>query len=217
MGPQDSNFVIYSASYKDARVARIAYTTDEWRDEDRSLVYALKNKASQASLRKTVSLEAELLEYYVCKFKQLDLELLRQLVRLLETMDESSIDRNEVDVLLNEFRQVRNKNIASLLKEIDQGKIIDSNGTLQKEAQLIVNGDKSDSAEKGGIDLNSVQIERTGHVIEMQFDPVQLERLMQGPFEGFMPVIIDIQHMPSPFELLGINQSEKESELLAKI
>jgi len=39
--------------------------------------------------------------------------------------------------------------------------------------------------------------------------------LMQGGFKGFVPVIINIKPISSPFQLLGINPV-KETEVLAK-
>ena len=139
LGPKDSSLVAYSASYKDARVGRIAYIINEWKDETYPLVYALKNRASLASLTKTVSLEAELLENYLYKFKQLDLDLLKQLVSLTETMDEFNIDTDKVDNLLNDFRQKRMEIIDSLLEEINHGRISDKEGVLRKEAKMIIN------------------------------------------------------------------------------
>ncbi|MDE2027522.1 MAG: YdcF family protein [Candidatus Omnitrophica bacterium] len=69
----------------------------------------------------------------------------------------------------------------------------------------------------GGIDLNKILIHRTGHVIQMKFDPAQLNELQQGGFQGFQPVIINIQPIASPFALLGLKQPAKEPELLAKV
>ncbi len=68
----------------------------------------------------------------------------------------------------------------------------------------------------GGIDLNPVHIHRTGKTIAVQFDPAQLNALMQGGFEGFSPVIINIRPIESPLPLLGVASRREESDL-AKI
>lgn len=138
LGPRDSSLVAYSASYKDARVGRIAYIIEEWRKETYPLVYALKNKASLASLTKEDSLERGLLEKYLYRFKQLDFTLLKELVQIMETMDELNIDKGKINSLLGDFRQRRLEIINSLLKEINQGRINDRDGILQKEAKAMV-------------------------------------------------------------------------------
>jgi len=67
----------------------------------------------------------------------------------------------------------------------------------------------------GGIDLNQINILRKGKTVNVQFDPAQLNELMQGGVEGFTPVIINMTHISSPFQLLGINPA-KGLEALAK-
>jgi hypothetical protein len=69
---------------------------------------------------------------------------------------------------------------------------------------------------KGGIDLNQINVLRNGKKVLVQFDPAQLNELMQGGFQGFTPVIINITRIQSPFQLLGLNPA-KEPELLAKV
>jgi len=56
---------------------------------------------------------------------------------------------------------------------------------------------------------------RNGKTINVQFDPAQLTALEQGGFQGFVPVIINITRIASPFQLLGIKEP-KQPELLAK-
>jgi hypothetical protein len=75
---------------------------------------------------------------------------------------------------------------------------------------------KVNPAENGGIDLNQINVLRKGKTVNVQFDPAQLNELMQGGFEGFTPVIINITHISSPFQLLGINPA-KQPETLAKV
>jgi len=62
--------------------------------------------------------------------------------------------------------------------------------------------------ENGGIDLNQINVNRTGKTVNVQFDPAQLNQLMQGGFEGFTPVITSMTHISSPFQLLGINPAK---------
>jgi len=69
----------------------------------------------------------------------------------------------------------------------------------------------------GGIDLNQISVKHTGKTVNVQFDPAQLNELMQGGFQGFTPVIINMTPISSLFALLGINLPAKEEELLAKV
>jgi hypothetical protein len=73
---------------------------------------------------------------------------------------------------------------------------------------------KANVAENGGIDLNQINVLRKGKTVNVQFDPAQLNALEQGGFQGFTPVIINIQYISSPFQLLGINPPKQE--VLAK-
>jgi hypothetical protein len=73
-----------------------------------------------------------------------------------------------------------------------------------------------DAAMKGGIDLNQIEVNRTGKIIKMDFDPAQLNEFMKNGFEGFEPVIIKIAPIQSPLPLLGVGP-RREEEQLAKV
>ncbi len=68
---------------------------------------------------------------------------------------------------------------------------------------------------KGGIDLNQINIRRTGKAIQIQFDPAQLNAIEQDGFEGFTPVITNIIRIQSPLPLLGVTVSN-DSRMFAK-
>ena len=70
--------------------------------------------------------------------------------------------------------------------------------------------ESKDNAQVGGIDLNQINVNREGRAVVVQFDPAQLNQLMQGGFEGFMPVIINITPIQSPLPLLGVNPRKDE-------
>jgi hypothetical protein len=63
--------------------------------------------------------------------------------------------------------------------------------------------------ENGGIDLNQIDVSRTGRTIDVKFDPAELNTLLQGGFQGFTPVIIKITPIQNPLSLLGINSASK--------
>ena len=76
--------------------------------------------------------------------------------------------------------------------------------------------DKVMNSGPGGIDLNQINVKRTGKTINVQFDPAQLNALEQSDFKGFTPVITGFRYIQSPYPLLGINAPAKETEELAK-
>ena len=57
-----------------------------------------------------------------------------------------------------------------------------------------------------GIDFNQISVNHTGKMVNVQFDPLELDELMQGGFEGFNPVITKIIAISSPFQLLEANK-----------
>jgi|GEM_PF-3427580 len=59
------------------------------------------------------------------------------------------------------------------------------------------------AAENGGIDLKQIDVEHSGRKIAVQFDPVELNELMQGGFEGFTPVIINVTPIRDTVHLLN--------------
>jgi hypothetical protein len=84
---------------------------------------------------------------------------------------------------------------------------------VKRDQAMLQTPDKAALAKYGGIDLNQINVKRNGKTVNVQFDPAQLNELMQGGFEGFTPVIINIQHILSPFQLLGINTPKQEVQL----
>ena len=60
---------------------------------------------------------------------------------------------------------------------------------------------------KGGIDLNQINIKHSGKTISIQFDPAQLNAIEQSGFEGFTPIITNIIRIQDPLPLFGINDT----------
>ena len=61
----------------------------------------------------------------------------------------------------------------------------------------------------GGIDLNQINLSRTGKKVKVQFDAAQLNELEQGRFDGFTPKIIGMKSILSPLPLLGVNLAKE--------
>lgn len=70
----------------------------------------------------------------------------------------------------------------------------------------------------GGIDMNAIDLDREGAGVDIQFDPRELQKiidagidgLVPSEVEGFAPVIINITPLPSVLPLLGLEPRKKE-------
>ena len=71
----------------------------------------------------------------------------------------------------------------------------------------------SSSDKVGGIDMNSIDLEREGAGVDIQFDAAELQELIDAGIDGFAPVIINITPLPSVLPLLGLEPQRKEDEL----
>jgi hypothetical protein len=89
-------------------------------------------------------------------------------------------------------------------------------GTHPASETLIIESINQAMVRDGGVDLNQINIDRTGKKVIVDFDPAQLKQLMNGGFEGFMPVIINITPVANPLPLLGIRSSSTNQELAKK-
>ena len=65
-------------------------------------------------------------------------------------------------------------------------------------------------SEVGGIDLNEINVDRQGGGVEIYFDPVELQEIIDLGITGFVPVIINITPLPSVLPLLGLAPKEEE-------
>ncbi len=72
----------------------------------------------------------------------------------------------------------------------------------------------SEQKDVGGIDLNEIEVETTGAGVNFEFDPAQVQEILDMGITGFAPVIISITPLPSVMPLLGLApKREEEFEL----
>ncbi|MBI5149751.1 MAG: hypothetical protein HZA28_03155 [Candidatus Omnitrophica bacterium] len=69
------------------------------------------------------------------------------------------------------------------------------------------------SNDVGGIDMNSIDLEREGAGVDIHFDPAELQEIIESGIDGFAPVIINITPLPSVLPLLGLEPATKEEQL----
>ncbi len=60
-----------------------------------------------------------------------------------------------------------------------------------------------DNIFNGGIQLNQIQVTRTGKTINVYFDPSLLKAIEDSDFNGFVPVLTNIIPLPDPLHLFG--------------
>ncbi len=65
----------------------------------------------------------------------------------------------------------------------------------------------------GGIDMNEIDLDREGAGVDIQFDPAELQGLIDTGIDGFAPVIINITPLPSVLPLLGLDPVVREEEM----
>ena len=130
--------------------------------------------------------------------------LARELVELARDFNGVSLDK-----IIHSEEQ--NKGIAEFVKTILN---LSQDSAMFGKVPLVSNVAKSQNL--GGIDLNQINVKRSGKTVNVQFDPAQLNALTQGGFEGFSFKIVNMSPIPSPFRLLGINPA-KEPEVLVKV
>jgi len=71
----------------------------------------------------------------------------------------------------------------------------------------------SDPQELGGINLNEINVNRQGAGVGIQFDPVEIQEIIDMGITGFAPVIINLTPLPSILPLLGLAPQKEEDYL----
>ena len=60
--------------------------------------------------------------------------------------------------------------------------------------------------------MNMIEVERQGESVSIQFDPIQVQEIIDMGITGFAPVIINITPLPSVLPLLGLAPQKEEEE-----
>jgi chromosome segregation ATPase/Zn-dependent M28 family amino/carboxypeptidase len=139
-------------------------------------------------------------------FKEIDSKLINALYGPNQAF------RNNAAQTLSMFRAVEGLPFLRELKEKEPGNRI----VVQSITDLTNINAANNHLLKGGINLNQIAVKRAGHVIQIRFDPIQLNAIEQGGFEGFTPVITSIIPIRNLLPLLGVNTTKtlvKNSEM----
>ena len=71
----------------------------------------------------------------------------------------------------------------------------------------------TEDSDVGGINLNAIEVQRQGAAsVDIQFDPVEVQQIIDMGIDGFAPVIINIIPLPSVLPLLGLAPQRDEEE-----
>jgi hypothetical protein len=138
LGPRDESMISYDGGYKDPRIARIVEVISGWRKETYPMVYALKNRASLASMAKNTSQERVRLENFLHRFKELDIILLDQLTQLMAGFDPTDIDEGQVQSVYMDLRRRKTELINELPQDLREGRMVEPGGAVQKVVTAIL-------------------------------------------------------------------------------
>jgi hypothetical protein len=66
--------------------------------------------------------------------------------------------------------------------------------------------------------MNEIDLDKQGAGVDIQFDPAELQELIDAGIDGFAPVIINITPLPSVLPLLGLEpRKEEDAEELSRL
>ena len=67
------------------------------------------------------------------------------------------------------------------------------------------------------LSMNSIDLDREGTGVDIQFDPTELQEIIESGIDGFAPVIINIVPLPSVLPLLGLEPRKEEEGELSRV
>jgi len=97
-------------------------------------------------------------------------------------------------------------------------------GTLDEEIRLLkselrgkASSPISEDPDLGGIDMNQINVDRQGYGVDIQFDPIEIQGMIDRGIDGFAPVIINLTPLPSVLPLLGLEPKREEDFELSQL
>ncbi len=123
-------------------------------------------------------------------------------------------------LMLNEYLNTLSpaaKSFAELLSRQSSSPMVDSDqrrlSSEDEDESTSAKTEATKDEKVGGIDMNSIDLDREGTGVDIQFDPAQLQEIIDAGIDGFAPVIINITPLPSILPLLGLEPQRKEEEV----
>ena len=109
-----------------------------------------------------------------------------------------------------------------LLKELVQpnpvfqayGIALDDNGKIYLAGTEITIADQDSGQVLERLDMNNIDVDRQGAGMDIQFDPIAVQEMIDMGITGFSPVIINLTPLPSVLPLLGLAPQREEDEIL---
>ncbi|MBI3617841.1 MAG: UTP--glucose-1-phosphate uridylyltransferase, partial [Candidatus Omnitrophica bacterium] len=133
--------------------------------------------------------------------------------------------KGNVEIVNASGQEVDLKQLPEIQKHIINGELvldnlkisIDGQGQVQVQSSspvsTIDDGRVTKDEDVGGIDMNAIDLDRKGAGVDIQFDPAELQEIIDAGIDGFAPVIINITPLPSVLPLLGLDPANKEEHL----
>lgn len=130
LGARKPNLIEYEFKYINKVIAEIADILEQW-ENDKSLVYAVKNQVALGVLERRSNQETERIAKYLFEVKALDFAFIKSLVKTAEAVTEADSLRHEFKHIYEEFSRRRRDVLGSLVADIESGVIRDDAGTLR--------------------------------------------------------------------------------------
>ena len=125
--------------------------------------------------------------------------------------------KGNVEIVNSSGQEVDLKQLPEMQGHISNGELVLDNLKIsingQGQVQIQSSSPVSADDEVGGIDMNTIDLDREGAGADIRFDPAQLQELIDAGIDGFAPVIINITPLPSVLPLLGLEPQRKEDDL----
>jgi hypothetical protein len=123
---------------------------------------------------------------------------------------ESSSVSQVIGFLMSVQEDDINEQIISSLRKV----VLDPNQPFEYSASSSISAQATTSDQPGGIDMNAINVDRQGSGVDIQFDPIEIQEIIDAGIDGFAPVIINLTPLPSVLPLLGLEpRKEEEMEL----
>ena len=159
----------------------------------------------------------------VLKYVVSDQELaqIQQEYNLNEIAELWLLPQKTFEEMINQDPDLFSRSLKSIIKDtpdIYQKIKPSSSPTVDSGQKLASDEIRDTNDELGGIDMNTIDLGRQGAGVDIQFDPAQLQELIDLGIDGFAPVIINIVPLPSVLPLLGLEPiKEEEGAELSKV
>ncbi len=131
LGRRMENLVEYEFRYKDPLIGRIDQALQQWTDEVKPLMYALKNAVANDVLNRRHSTELDRLAGHFFRLKRLNYEFLKAIIDKIDAQRTTNGHIPGLANIVTAFRAERRVLLCRFISDLDEGLVSDDAGTLR--------------------------------------------------------------------------------------